>query len=153
MSKNAFLNGSLNEEIYMRQPPGFEVPSKENHVWRLKKAIYSLKQAGLQWYKAAKALFEELGLAMSSYDLCVFFKHDSDNIIFMAMHIDDCIICTSTLMLAAAIKDQISQQLKILDLGKACWILGFEICGYRWREMQGTVSALQYNLHSNMHCM
>jgi hypothetical protein len=125
--KNAFLNGSLNEEIYMHQPPSFKVPGKEGHVWWLKKALYGLKQAGLQWYKVTKALFKELGLVASDYDLCMFYSGDSENIAIVAIHIDDCILCTSTLALAITLKDHIAQHFKILDLGEACWILGFEI--------------------------
>jgi hypothetical protein len=125
--KNAFLNGSLDEEIYMRQPPGFEALGKEGHVWRLKKALYGLKQAGLQWYKVAKALFEELGLVASDYDPCVFYSRDSENVAIVAIHVDDCILCTSTLALAITLKDRIARRFKISDLGEARWILGFEI--------------------------
>ena len=47
--KSAFLNGDLDEEIYMESPPGFSAP--DGHVWKLNKAVYSLKQAGREWYK------------------------------------------------------------------------------------------------------
>ena len=48
--KTSFLNGDLDEEIYMTQPQGFEVKGKENLVCRLKKSLYGLKQAPQQWY-------------------------------------------------------------------------------------------------------
>jgi len=48
--KTAYLYGDLDEEIYMKQPEGFKLPGKENKVWRLHKALYSLKQAGLSWW-------------------------------------------------------------------------------------------------------
>jgi len=47
--KIAYLYGNLDEEIYMEQPEGFKLPGKENKVWRLCKALYSLKQANLSW--------------------------------------------------------------------------------------------------------
>ena len=49
--KTTFLNGDLDEEVYMEQPPGFVVLGKENLVFRLKKYLYGLKQAPKQWYE------------------------------------------------------------------------------------------------------
>jgi hypothetical protein len=49
--KSAFLNGNINEIVYVKQPPGFEDPRNPNHVYRLKKALYRLKQAPRAWYE------------------------------------------------------------------------------------------------------
>lgn len=49
--KSAFLNGELQEEVYVEQPPGFINPSLSNYVYRLDKALYGLKQAPRVWYK------------------------------------------------------------------------------------------------------
>jgi len=59
--KTAFLYGELDEEIYMDQPEGFKVKGKEKMVWRLKHAIYGLKQAALAWWKALEASMKQLG--------------------------------------------------------------------------------------------
>jgi hypothetical protein len=56
--KSAFLNGPLNELVFVKQPPGFENPKFPNHVYKLDKALYGLKQAPRAWYEHLKELFD-----------------------------------------------------------------------------------------------
>ncbi|GBE88792.1 Retrovirus-related Pol polyprotein from transposon TNT 1-94 [Sparassis crispa] len=68
--KSAFLNGDLDEEIYMKVPPGFR--RSNSLVWKLNKALYGLKQAGREWYKKIRAEFEALGFTRchSDHSVC-----------------------------------------------------------------------------------
>ncbi|MCO5614338.1 hypothetical protein L7F22_068616 [Adiantum nelumboides] len=62
--KSAFLNGEMEKEVYVSQPPGFQVTGKEDHVYRLWKALYGLKQAGRQWYLTLDQFLVKLGLRL-----------------------------------------------------------------------------------------
>jgi Reverse transcriptase (RNA-dependent DNA polymerase) len=74
--KSAYLNGHLNEEIYMDQPKGFETPGKEHQVCHLQKAIYRLKQAGHQWHEHLQGtLYEFRYKKLISSDVSIFFKY------------------------------------------------------------------------------
>ena len=62
--KSAFLNGFINEEVYVEQPPGFESFNFPNHVFKLKKAIYGLKQAPRAWYERLSKFLISCGFKM-----------------------------------------------------------------------------------------
>ena len=72
--KRAFLNGKLEEEVYVAQPPGFEDPKHPDKVFRLNKALYGLKQAPRAWYDTLKEFFMKKGFKPGSLDPTLFTK-------------------------------------------------------------------------------
>ena len=66
--KSAYPNGNLDEETYMRQPTGTAAPVQEHLAWRLKKTLYSLKQAGHKWYKVLRGAMSRLGMSRREAD-------------------------------------------------------------------------------------
>ena len=88
----AFPQATLNEDekIYMELPYGMEVPGNENRskVLKLKKNLYGLKQAGLNWFEYLKKGLEERGFKQSAVDPCVFYRHDA----ILLTYVDDCIV-------------------------------------------------------------
>lgn len=91
--KTAFLNGDLEETIYMAQPQGFEVPGSEQKVCLLKKSLYGLKQSSRQWYLKFGETLSRLGFCRSLYDSCVFVKRQQNKEpIYLLLYIDDMLI-------------------------------------------------------------
>jgi hypothetical protein len=90
--KSAFLNGVIQEEVFVRQPPCFENPKYPNRMYKLSKALYELKQVPRAWYARLKIFLLEHGYAMWNVDMTLFtLNHDTacllvqiyvDNIIF-----------------------------------------------------------------------
>ncbi|MBM1012053.1 reverse transcriptase domain-containing protein, partial [Escherichia coli] len=79
--KSAFLNGFINEEVYVEQPPGFEDPHDPNHVFKLKKALYGFKRALRAWYERLSKSLIEKGFIRGRVDTTHFIKHDmKDNL-------------------------------------------------------------------------
>ena len=70
--KSAFLNGKLEEEVYVAQPPGFEDPKFLDHIYRLNKALYGLKQAPRAWYDTLKEFLMKKGFKSGSLDPTLF---------------------------------------------------------------------------------
>jgi hypothetical protein len=77
--KSAFLNGYIEEEVYVRQPPGFENPKFSNHVFKLHKALYGLTQTPRAWYERLKAFLLDKGFKMSSVDKTLFLLKQGTN--------------------------------------------------------------------------
>jgi hypothetical protein len=73
--KTAFLNGELNEEIYMQLPDGFVATGKENMICRIKKSLYGLKQAPKQWHEKFDKTLTSAGFMVNEADKCVYYKY------------------------------------------------------------------------------
>lgn len=92
--RTAFLYGELQEEVYMRQPLGFE--DGTDRVCRLRKSLYGLKQAPRCFNKKLRETLLTLNLTQSTRDHCVFYRHDGEDSIILAIYVDDAIIAASS---------------------------------------------------------
>jgi hypothetical protein len=94
--KTAFLNGVIEEEVYVRQPPGFESPKYSDRVYKLSKALYGLKQAPRAWYARLKTFLLEHRYVMGSVDKTIFtLNHDTD-FLLVQIYVDDIIFTDSS---------------------------------------------------------
>ena len=125
--KTAFLNGELEEEIYMKQPEGFIEPGTEHMVCRLNKSIYGLKQASRQWYLKFDSVVSEFGFVENQVDECVYMKSEGKNFIFLVLYVDDILLASSDVNLLKRTKCFLSQRFDMKDLGEASYVLGIEI--------------------------
>ena len=87
--KTTFLNGVIKEEVYIEKPQGFEVEDKKSHVYRLKKALYELKQAPRAWYGHIYSFLTSLGFAKIKADSNLYFKIMNDEPGILLLYVDD----------------------------------------------------------------
>ena len=91
--KTAFLNGELDEEVYMNQPQGFIMPGNENKVCKLIKSLYGLKQAPKQWHQKFDEVVLSSGYVLNQADKCVYSKFDeSGKGVIICLYVDDMLI-------------------------------------------------------------
>ena len=125
--KSAFLNGDLQEEVYMTQPPGFKVAGQEQKVCRLVKALYGLKQAPRAWYMKINQYLIDHGFQRSPSDATLYIKHIGDDILFVVVYVDDLIITGSSTHLIHGIKQDLCNTFDMTDLGLLHYCLGVEV--------------------------
>ena len=90
--KTTFLNGFIYEEVYVEQPDGFIIHSKESHVCKLKKALYGLKQAPRAWYKRIDNYLLSLGFTKNEADPNIYLKRYNDLMLILVLYVDDLFI-------------------------------------------------------------
>ena len=122
----AFLNGKLDEEIYMLQPTGYVVPSKEHLVCKLKKSLYGLKQSPRCWNKAFCEYIETIGFRQNAADPCVFTRI-VDTVTIVAVYVDDMIIISATSEEMEEVKQSLADRFKMKDMGPLHYCLGVSI--------------------------
>jgi hypothetical protein len=87
--KTTFLNGVIEEELYIEQPQGFEVEDRKTHVCKLKKALYGLKQAARAWYGRIDNFLTSLSFTKSKADSNLYFKVMNDEHVILLLYVDD----------------------------------------------------------------
>jgi hypothetical protein len=125
--QNAFLHGVLEEDVYMKQPPGFEDPSKPTYHYKLDKALYGLKQAPRAWYSHLSLKLQSLCFVPSKADISLFIYHKSPIIIYFLVYVDDIIVTRSSPQVIDALLSDLSSDFAIKDLGSLNYFLGIEV--------------------------
>ncbi|CAI5991353.1 unnamed protein product [Closterium sp. NIES-65] len=121
----AFLNGILEEEIFMAQPEGFDDGS--GRVWKLKKALYGLKQAPRQWYMKLREVLEGIGFTPSTADHSLFMLGEGEQRSFMVVYVDDILIFSPSSDLVKEVMLKLHDKFKCKSLGDVNFYLGLHI--------------------------
>ncbi|KAM1462770.1 hypothetical protein EV1_046409 [Malus domestica] len=135
--KTAFLNGDLQEDIYMTQPPGFIERGKENMVCKLNKSIYGLKQASRQWYLKFDQVVTLNGFVENKLDDCIYLKFNGTEFIILVLYVDDILLASSCTQLLKETKSLLNANFEMKDLGEAHFVLGIEIARDRNKRLLG----------------
>ena len=127
--KTAYLNGELHEDIYMRQPQGFEKdgPNGEPMVCKLKKSIYGLKQSGACWEQRLLRELTKIGFTRCEADPCLYKLVKGGSILFMTTYVDDLLFASSDLKIRSSVMSQLNKVFEVKDTGVLTWFLNTAI--------------------------
>ena len=131
--KSAFLQGDLNEEIYMRQPDGYVDKGNPNHVCKLKKSLYGLKQAARCWNSSIDHYLKTSGYKQADSDQCLYcmksIKAKDGRICFviLSIHVDDILLFSNNIDMLNKEKLLIGKRFKVQDLGEVNYVLGMVV--------------------------
>jgi len=124
---NAFLNGILTEDFYIKQPSGFVDSSLPSHVCRFHKSLYGLKQAPKAWYTRLSDFLLSIGFRASKIDTSLFILSDGSNIFYLLVYVDDILLMGSNSAMLHHLIQLLSFEFKLRDLGVVHYFLGIEV--------------------------
>jgi hypothetical protein len=125
--KNVFLHGDLQEEVYMEQPIGYVDQTHPNLVCRLKKALYSLKQAPRAWSDKIGQYLVTSGFQTSNANFSLYVKKTDHGIVVIVIYVDDLIIIRNNATNISDLKKILKQKFEMKDLGKLHYFLSIEV--------------------------
>ncbi|CAI7770296.1 unnamed protein product [Closterium sp. NIES-53] len=132
----AFLNGILEEDVYMTQPPGYE--DGTGWVCKLKESIYGLKQAPRCWYQKLAAVLEEMGFRTSSCDESLFLKGEGEKLVLFLVYVDDILLFSSSMKEIQNVQQQLMKNFKCKTLGEVKYYLRMHVerdLNHRWLKL------------------
>jgi histone deacetylase 1/2 len=125
--QNAFLHGVLEEDVHMRQPPGYEDSQHPTYVCKLDKALYGLKQAPRAWYAQLCSKLIRLGFTPSRGDTSLFYYQKGQVQMFVLVYVDDIIVASSSPAATRALLLDLEKDFALKDLGDLHYFLGIEV--------------------------
>jgi hypothetical protein len=125
--KSAFLNGVIQEEVYVRQPPGFKSPKYPDRVYKLSKALYGLKQAPRVWYARLKTFLLEHGYVMGSVDKTLFTLNHGTGFLLVQIYVDDIIFGGSSYTLVSRFQEMMKSEFQMSMMGELTFFLGIQV--------------------------
>ncbi|KAM1096787.1 hypothetical protein ACFX19_014531 [Malus domestica] len=125
--KTAFLNGDLDEEIYMKQLEGFIVHGQEKKICRLVKSLYGLKQTPNQWHHKFDIAMLSNGFKINECDKCVYTKSTQEGYVIVCLYVDDMLIIGSNHEIIKSTERMLASKFDMKDMGVADVILGIKI--------------------------
>nr|GEV86193.1 uncharacterized mitochondrial protein AtMg00810-like [Tanacetum cinerariifolium] len=125
--KTAFLNGNLQEEVYVIQPDGFVDQDNPNHVYKLKKDLYGLKQDPRAWYDMLSSFLISQDLSKVLVDPTMFIHRESKELLMVQIYVDDIIFAASTPELCDLFAKIMCSKFKMSMMGKISFFLGLQI--------------------------
>ncbi|KAK9033550.1 hypothetical protein V6N11_049737 [Hibiscus sabdariffa] len=135
--KTAFLNGKLEEDVYMTQPEGFVTPKNARKVCKVQRSIYGLKQASRSCNLRFNEAIQEFGFIRNEDEPCVYKKFSGSIVSFLILYVDDILIIGNDIPTLQSIKTLLSSCFSMKDLGEAAYILGVKIYRDRSRRLLG----------------
>ncbi|CAM8917439.1 unnamed protein product [Rhodiola kirilowii] len=125
--KSVFLNGFLNEEVYVAQLKGFEDPHHPASMYRLKKALYGLKQAPRAWYERLTVFLVEHGYVRGGVDKALFVKHTRSDFIITQIYVDDIVFGSNAQRLVDQFEAHMQKEFKMSMVGEMNYFLGLQV--------------------------
>jgi hypothetical protein len=125
--KSSFLNGELEEEVYIEQPEGFQLSENTDYVCKLKKALYGLKQAPRAWYSRLDKYLQQAGFRKGSADNNLYIKVSQGNILLIEVYVDDIIFGSDDDRLSQKFAKDMQNEFEMSLLGELSFFLGLQI--------------------------
>ncbi|PKI49699.1 hypothetical protein CRG98_029944 [Punica granatum] len=132
-----FLNGDIDETIYMAQPENFVLVVPKKTVCKLKKSIYGPKQAPCQWYQKFHQVIVSFGFETNAVDKCIYHKFSRSKYIFLVFYVDDLLLACNDKGLLHKTKRFLLKRFEMKDLGDASFIVRIQIHRDRSRGILG----------------
>lgn len=126
--QNAFLHGDLLEDVFMVQPPGFINSQYPDHVCKLRKSLYGLKQSPRAWYMKLSAFLQDYGFITSKTDTSLFIYRRQGICIYFLVYVDDILVLSNDSTSIATLLHDLVVVFPIKDMGVPHYFLGVELC-------------------------
>jgi len=124
---NAFLNGYLKEDVFIKQPEGFIDPKRPKHVCKLVKAIYGLKQAPRAWFNRLRLTLQQWGFQNVVSDISLFYLLNFKLTVFILVYVDDILVISNDSNFLKEFTSKLNSMFALKDLGSLYYFLGIEV--------------------------